>query len=573
MTQHPTTLPLQPLPSAPQTANSEFTVLDRSDLHSRILYPIGAYILHGLATWNGTLLALDTIRGYLLQVDPHTGNTTILNSTQTDAFVDAYGLAVGQDTLWFARENNVYFCRLGDLKPQYFLTMPYLVDGLGVWQSTLYVASQKEGYISIFDSETARLITRLRMPGVGMAGLTVRDEELWVCDRIEQTVYCLDRATGEQQFCVLTPFECPTGLAFYPDPQTGNDLLYVCYANDEPYVRDNPNNLESPYELTFRDRTFIHPLQIHHNAAEHYALSNGFLIEMSYVEELLPLEEFELHNLEWRIALPTETHRQQVLKVEPIGLPFREEVQNGQRVAVFSFDTLTSQERHLFGWRALLEVRGIKYLFTPDDLDNSPDLPPDFQAYLVDDDELSMDTPVIQDAARVAIGTETNVLRKMLKIRNYVYDRLSYSLTAHIDTPDIVLERGVGSCGEYVGVLLALARLNGIACRTVGRYKCPAKADQHYVLLEPDYNHVWIEFYLPGYGWVPMESNPDDVVERGPYPTRFFMGLPWYHAEVGKGIGFETITTSDEGVDISIGELAINHVRFRILGELPLIAS
>jgi transglutaminase-like putative cysteine protease len=85
----------------------------------------------------------------------------------------------------------------------------------------------------------------------------------------------------------------------------------------------------------------------------------------------------------------------------------------------------------------------------------------------------------------------------------------------------VVLERGVGSCGEYVGALLALARLNGIACRTIGRYKCPPYAEQQRVPLQPDFNHVWLEFYVPGFGWLPMESNPDDVVEQGPYPSRF----------------------------------------------------
>lgn len=135
-----------------------------------------------------------------------------------------------------------------------------------------------------------------------------------------------------------------------------------------------------------------------------------------------------------------------------------------------------------------------------------------------------MGTEVIQQAAREAIGTETNRLRQMLRIRNTVYDRLSYCIKPHIDQPDEVWERGTGSCGEYVGVLLALARLNGIACRTVGRYKCPPHADLRGIPLQPDFNHVWLEFYLPGFGWLPMESNPDDIVEGGPYPTRVFYG-------------------------------------------------
>jgi len=130
------------------------------------------------------------------------------------------------------------------------------------------------------------------------------------------------------------------------------------------------------------DRTFVHPLHYYHNTDQHYALSNGYLVEMSYFEELLPLEEMqnvELRNLEWRIALPAETHRQKVLKVEPIGLPFTEEVQNGQRVAVFKFDSLKYHERHLFGWKATLELRGIKYLFQPSNLEKLPPLPAQYQ--------------------------------------------------------------------------------------------------------------------------------------------------------------------------------------------------
>jgi len=54
---------------------------------------------------------------------------------------------------------------------------------------------------------------------------------------------------------------------------------------------------------------------------------------------------------------------------------------------------------------------------------------------------------------------------------------------------------------------------------------CPPHAEQQRLPLQPDFNHVWLEFYVPGLGWLPMESNPDDVVEQGPYPSRFFYGI------------------------------------------------
>jgi len=537
----------------------------------RTIRPFSTAALYGIAFRGDSLIAIDKVQGYLLQIDPLGDDSTILNPHHVDAFVGATGLALMGDTLWFTQENRVYSCTLADPTPKQFLSLPYPANGIAVWESTLYVTCRQTGKILIFDRETGRSITHFYAPGVGSENITVKGEELWVTDICEQTVYCLDRATGEIQFSVLTPFESPTGLAFHTDPQTGKDILYVAYANEEPYIRDNPN-ADPNYEIQYRDRTFIHPLYFHYNAAERYALSNGYLIELSYVEELAPLDQVELKDLEWRIALPSETLRQKIRQVEPVGRPFTEEIQDGQRVAVFKFDCLKPGERHLFGWKALLEVWSIKYRLTPRDVENVSDLSPEVKArYLVDDDDLAMDTDIIRTAALDAIGTETNLLRKMYKIRTYVYDQLSYGIKPYIDPPDVALERGVGSCGEYLGILLALARLNGIACRTVGRYKCPLHPELLVVPQEPDFNHVWMEFYVPGFGWLPMESNPDDISEGGPYPSRFFMGLAWYHAEMGKTIPFETLTSEGAPVskqNVSLGDLAINHVRFRILAEL-----
>ncbi|WP_066383095.1 MULTISPECIES: transglutaminase family protein [unclassified Anabaena] len=538
----------------------------------RTIRPLTAANLCGIAFIQDKLIAIDTIKGHLLEIDPHTDNSKILNPHQTKEFSEVRGLAVWEDTLWVTRGNSVYLSKLSAWGLEHFATLPYAADGVAVWDSTVYISCQRIGYILIYDRDSRKEITRFYTPGVGIQNLAVCGETLWICDRTEQTVYAMDRATGEVKFSVLTPFDSPTGIAVHLDSETGKQSLFVAYAGEEPYIRDNPN-ADPNHELTYRDRTFIHPLYYHHQPDQKYALSNGYLIEMSYAEEIAPLEEVYLPDVEWRIALPSDTERQKLQHVEPIGIPFTEEIIDGQRVAVFKFDALTPGERHVFGWKALVEVRGIKYRITPRDVEDIPEIPEEFETrYLVDNDDLAMDTPIVRRAARDAVGSETNLLRKMYNIRNYVYDELSYGIKPYIDTPDIVLERGVGSCGEYVGVLLALCRLNGIPCRTVGRYKCPPYGEHQGVPLHPDFNHVWLEFYIPGIGWLPMESNPDDLGNDGPYPTRFFMGLCWYHIEIGKGISFETL--SSQGVrltkeDISIGELAINHIRFTILKELP----
>ena len=546
---------------------------DRPTLvNAKTIRPIAASSIYGIVFHEGFIWAIDSHNGYLLKIDPATNNTTILNRHYWSDFIGATGLAITDDILWFTNREFVYCCslRTGDFEPQVFLRLRDDLEGIAVLDSTIYLTCQREGKILIYNRQTKEKITHFYTPGIGVENITIKDEEIWLSDTLEQTVYCLDRATGETIFSVLTPFASPTGLTFAID-SGGKETLYVAYADREVYIRDNPN-AEPNYELQYRDRTFIHPLYFHYYPERKYALSNGYLVEMSYTEEISPLDNLEIEDFTWRIALPAETDRQKIVEVQHIGFPFEEEVKDGQRIAVFKFDRFNSQQRYIFGWKAVLEVWSIKYQINPSDCENIPQLGNEYrEKYLQDNDNLAMDTEIIRQAAESAIGSETNLLRRVYSIRNYVYDKLSYGIKPHIDTPDLVLKRGVGSCGEYLGLLLALCRLNGIACRTVGRYKCPGDPLKRQMPLQPDFNHVWMEFYLPSYGWLPMESNPDDLFEGGPYPTRFFMGLAWYHAEMAKDTSFEIITSKGEKIDketVSIGELAINHIRFVIVEEL-----
>lgn len=526
----------------------------------RIIYPIGATLLHGLVWRADRAIAVDAYNGFLLEIDPYTEGVTVLNPHTTEDFEDATALALTDQTLWVVRGNTVFYAKgtAHELEP--FIEVPQTLDGIAVSEGAVYVSSREVGKIFVFGRATRTLLRVMESPGIGFEAMTLHGDHLWVADRAEQTVYCLDPKTAAIHYRALTPFADPVGLAFW------GDRLYVTYTGEEPYIRDNPNDPD-PLSVQMRDRTFIHQLRIHRYP--HFTCSNGFLVEMIYIEEIDRLER-DVTNLTWHIALPATSDRQTVRSLQPLGHPFTIEHEEEQPVAVFAFDHLRAGDRHIFGWKAVLELRSIKYELDWGSLDQVPPPPPEIQKlYLSPDGDLSMDHPEVRTAARVAIRGETNIIRQMLAIREYVYDQLEYKLQSlatddDYGSPDVVLKRGTASCGEYVRTLLALARLNGIACRDVGCYKCPPQAELHQVPLYPEYNHYWIEFYVPGYGWLPMESNPDDTGRR-PYPRRWFMGLPWFHVEIGKGIRFERISDRT----LRHGDLARELKRFKILEELP----
>ncbi len=168
----------------------------------RTIRPLSAAALSGIAFIKDTLIAIDTVKGHLLEIDPISDNSKILNTHQVKEFSEVTGLAVWEDNLWVTRGNSVYRCKLNSLGLEHFVTLPYPADGVAVWESTVYVSCHKLGYILIFEADTRKEITRFYAPGVGVENLAVTQETLWVSDRTEQTVYCIDRATGEIQFSV-----------------------------------------------------------------------------------------------------------------------------------------------------------------------------------------------------------------------------------------------------------------------------------------------------------------------------------------------------------------------------------
>ena len=76
----------------------------------RTIRPVGVTSLHSIAFSRETLYAIDKNRGFLLEINPKTDNTIIINPYQTNEFIDVTGISIWKDTLWLTWKNKIYFC-------------------------------------------------------------------------------------------------------------------------------------------------------------------------------------------------------------------------------------------------------------------------------------------------------------------------------------------------------------------------------------------------------------------------------------------------------------------------------
>jgi hypothetical protein len=115
-------------------------------------------------------------------------------------------------------------------------------------------------------------------------------------------------------------------------------------------------------------------------------------------------------------------------------------------------------------------------------------------------------TPEIRETALKVVNGETNAYLAARKLYDYVIANITYSLPAATlwpyGTPASVYVQTnrFGDCGCQSMYFTAL-------CRSIG---IPARATGGKQMLSPTVyysDHFWAEFYLPNYGWVPVDTS------------------------------------------------------------------
>jgi hypothetical protein len=553
---------------------------------------------------NNRLLLCDRDRGLLTEVNLVTETEAFSSTYDPYDYVDVNSICYANGQLYSIDQNTIvvanYPANAGPLHQELVVAIPNCSDltGIAVANSIIYVSTQNQSLLA-YHLDTQVVEELGQAPGVGVDDLCYWNHQLLIVDAQEQTVYVFDLNRQQVVYELLTPYEHPTSITSVYHELAGRDLLYVSYSRPSFDVYDTG---DSEFQLKLKthvdvDRqqvlltdNFIHPLTFKRDESRGITVSNGFLVEMSYVEKLHALPEVAdayetVQNIDWKISIPVTNDRQELVSLEKIGsfdMRIEEiDAESHQKAAVFSIPEINLKtERRVFGWKALVKVFGVRHAPHPDQLRAiAPEELAQYAAYLENEDGLDMDRRYVQDVAAEAIQhlsepDQLSVLKKVEAIRDYIYQNVTYVMDQFHNGTEEVLRSGEGSCGEYLKVFLSLLRLNQIPVRACGNYKVPAykmQAGAESVSLSPDFNHVWLQFYLPGYGWIPLESSADDqVASFRNWPKRYFGALAWYHLECRTGNYFEEVfeTSSSKTFFLSAGDLAKNDIKFKVLHEL-----
>jgi len=112
---------------------------------------------------------------------------------------------------------------------------------------------------------------------------------------------------------------------------------------------------------------------------------------------------------------------------------------------------------------------------------------------------IESDDPVIVETAKSIAGDETNPHILALKIADFVSKNLAYKVQDEEWGAVWALEHREGDCSEFSYLFTALCRACGIPARV------KAGVAFHSNVEEASFGHMWAEYFLPNYGWIPID--------------------------------------------------------------------
>lgn len=347
----------------------------------------------------------------------------------------------------------------------------------------LWLVDDAANKVCQIDPTDGTTIVSLPAPTSQCGALTFDGKYLWVSDRYTNKIYMMTPDGGDVIIILDAPGQYASGLAW-----DGKNLWVADYQADKCFQLVVDDGVQfSQRDRRSENMEFVH--QVYNFGPDTVTDVNVFL------------------------AVPHDLSSQKLLGKITFDPEPKEIVKDkwGQEVARYEFTNIGANQHTDVSMKVREEMYRTRYYVFPDRVGKLEEIPSDIRKqYLVDDVKFSYHSPVIQDAVKASVGTETNPYWIGRKIFRYVIDHMTYELSGGWNTAPTVLARGTGSCSEYTFVYIAMCRAAGLPARYVGAVSWrddDASWD--------DVHHRWVEIYLPNYGWIPVDPSGGD----NPWPA------------------------------------------------------
>lgn len=124
------------------------------------------------------------------------------------------------------------------------------------------------------------------------------------------------------------------------------------------------------------------------------------------------------------------------------------------------------------------------------------------------------------DLAKQVVGDEKNTVNAARRIYDYVLGEMRYSKEGQgwgTGSFDWACNSKYGNCTDFHALFISLARASGIPARFQIGFPIPGARGEGTV----GGYHCWAEFYVPTYGWVPVDISEAD---KSPELAQYYFG-------------------------------------------------
>ncbi|MCG6141135.1 transglutaminase-like domain-containing protein [Leptospira mtsangambouensis] len=262
----------------------------------------------------------------------------------------------------------------------------------------------------------------------------------------------------------------------------------------------------------------------------------------------------DLPETKYQILLPKQNISSQRLSEEEFDVASISEIDDyGNRSLVLTVPPLKAGDRkEIKVYSALLTRYKIHWNLDPKLTLGKTQNGEGLESFLMDDWFLKMDSDVVVEKRKSIFQNETNLKQILTKTQEYV-SSIPYQSGSFESAPKVI-EKNNGGCTEHSHVTMALLRGMGIPSRLVWNY-LPTESSK-----EITFNHKFVEVWVEGLGWIPMEPLAPPKSKPGITHARHvvFAGLP--------GTNHPKIVGGDRLVQLSKDQLGLaKKIKFKLV--------